>query len=100
MCYKFNFLTHPNNKLWPGLKFKYLNIKQFFSQLDVNWARAGLGLPLLEERIERKPHFSDAPTGPRPAPEGESMTLGAMLDGRAGAGASAVKETHIQVTYY
>ena len=25
---------------------------------DVNWARAGLGLPLLEERREKKPEFS------------------------------------------
>jgi len=36
---------------------------------DVNWARAGLGLPLLQEREERKPDA--VPTGPRPNPEGE-----------------------------
>jgi len=36
---------------------------------DVNWARAGLGLPLLQEREERKP--GAVPTGPRPTPEGE-----------------------------
>ena len=64
---------------------------------EVNWARAGLGMPLLEERSERKPHFSDVPAGPRPAPEGESMSMsGAMLsDGRAGI--TAKKETLIQV---
>ena len=39
---------------------------------DVNWARAGLGLPLLEERSEKKPEFS-VPAGPRPPPEGESV---------------------------
>jgi len=38
---------------------------------DVNWARAGLGLPLLEEAAERKPGV--VPTGPRPTPEGESL---------------------------
>jgi len=36
---------------------------------DVNWARAGLGLPLLQEREERKPDA--VPSGPRPTPEGE-----------------------------
>ena len=40
---------------------------------DVNWARPGLGLPLLEDRKERKPEFS-FPSGPRPPPEGESVT--------------------------
>jgi len=39
---------------------------------DVNWARAGLGLPLLEEAAERKPGV--VPVGPRPSPEGESTT--------------------------
>jgi hypothetical protein len=64
----------------------------------VNWARPGLGLPLLEDRVERKPHFSDVPSGPRPAPEGESMTLGALSDGRPAPNLSVVKnETHIQV---
>ena len=38
---------------------------------DVNWARAGLGLPLLEETAERKPGV--VPAGPRPTPEGEDM---------------------------
>jgi len=64
----------------------------------VNWARPGLGLPLLEDRVERKPHFSDVPCGPRPAPEGESMSLGALSDGRPAPNLSVVKnETHIQV---
>ena len=64
---------------------------------DVNWARPGLGLPLLEERVERKPHFSDIPAGPRPAPEGESMTsLGGMTDGRP-MGLTIKKDTLIQV---
>jgi len=40
---------------------------------DVNWARPGLGLPLLEEKSEKKPEFS-FPSGPRPPPEGESVT--------------------------
>lgn len=44
---------------------------------DVNWARAGLGLPLLEERVERKPEFTGTgagfPSGPRPTPEGQSQ---------------------------
>jgi len=38
---------------------------------DVNWARAGLGLPLLEDAAERKPGV--VPSGPRPTPEGESL---------------------------
>lgn len=38
---------------------------------EVNWARAGLGMPLLEERKEKRPEFS-VPAGPRPTPEGES----------------------------
>lgn len=64
---------------------------------DVNWARAGLNLPLLEDRIERKPQFSDVPSGPRPAPEGESITsMSAMTDGRPGALPVPKKETHIQ----
>jgi len=36
---------------------------------DVNWARAGLGLPLLDDSVERKP--GTVPVGPRPTPEGE-----------------------------
>jgi len=36
---------------------------------SVNWARAGLGLPLLDDHAERKP--SAVPVGPRPTPEGE-----------------------------
>ena len=48
---------------------------------DVNWARAGLGLPLLEERREKIPSFS-VPSGPRPPPEGQSMTSNSpMKDG-------------------
>lgn len=39
---------------------------------DVNWARAGLGLPLLEASAERKP--GAVPVGPRPTPEGEDKT--------------------------
>lgn len=38
---------------------------------DVNWARAGLGLPLLEDKEERQP--GHVPTGPRPNPEGEDV---------------------------
>ena len=38
---------------------------------DVNWARAGLGLPLLSDNQERKP--VQAPSGPRPSPEGEDV---------------------------
>ena len=40
---------------------------------NVNWARPGMGLPLLEERNEQKPEFSFIPTGPRLPPEGESV---------------------------
>jgi len=39
---------------------------------DVNWARAGLGLPLLDDSAERKP--GGAPTGLRPSPEGEAVS--------------------------
>lgn len=39
---------------------------------DVNWARAGLGMPLLEG--ERRPAASTSPVGPRPNPEGENDT--------------------------
>lgn len=41
---------------------------------DVNWARAGLGLPLIEAAKERKP----APVGPRPSPEGQDMSADPM----------------------
>ena len=41
---------------------------------EVNWARAGLGMPLLEGNNEKKPQFS-YPVGPRPPPEGQSSTL-------------------------
>ena len=41
------------------------------SMKDVNWARAGLGLPLLSDNLERKP--IQVPTGPRPTPEGEDI---------------------------
>ena len=37
----------------------------------MNWARAGLGLPLLADNQERKP--CSPPTGPRPTPEGEDV---------------------------
>ena len=40
---------------------------------EVNWARAGLGMPLLESNSEKRPEFS-FPVGPRPQPEGESVT--------------------------
>ena len=40
---------------------------------NVNWARAGFGLPLLEEKIEKRPLFNAIPVGPRPTPEGESL---------------------------
>jgi hypothetical protein len=67
---------------------------------DVNWARAGLGMPLLEERSERVPHLMDVPAGPRPAPEGESMSMAAaMSDGRAGGVHAVQKETLIQVFF-
>lgn len=73
---------------------------------DVNWARAGLGLPLLEKREERRPQvprpstagggggltmssssssLSSAPTGPRPAPEGGIQTS-SLGGGEQGAG--------------
>lgn len=48
---------------------------------DVNWARAGLGLPLLEERREKIPEFS-IPSGPRLPPEGESVTPNSLKDGQ------------------
>jgi len=38
---------------------------------DVNWARAGLGLPLIDATKERKP--VPIPVGPRPTPEGQDM---------------------------
>lgn len=38
----------------------------------MNWARAGLGLPLLSDKQERKP--LQIPSGPRPNPEGEDMS--------------------------
>lgn len=38
---------------------------------DVNWARAGLGLPLLEAHVEKRPAFH-VPDGPRPTPEGQT----------------------------
>ena len=38
----------------------------------VNWARAGLGLPLLSDSLERKP--LSVPSGPRPSPEGEDTS--------------------------
>ena len=38
---------------------------------EVNWARAGLGMPLLEPRSEKRPEFN-IPTGPRPTPEGQT----------------------------
>ena len=49
---------------------------------NVNWARAGLGLPLLEEKVEKRPIFHAIPSGPRPTPEGQSLppTAG-MADG-------------------
>lgn len=39
---------------------------------EVNWARAGLGLPLLDDRSERRPQEPSLapPAGPRPTPEG------------------------------
>lgn len=39
---------------------------------DVNWARAGLGLPLIDATKERKP--VPIPVGPRPTPEGQDRT--------------------------
>ena len=46
---------------------------------DVNWARAGLGLPLLS--LERKP--AAVPSGPRPSPEGEAGEGGVAQDAHA-----------------
>ncbi len=53
---------------------------------EVNWARAGLGLPLLEEKKEKRPEFT-VPAGPRPQPEGESVVPShkSMTDGSLGA---------------
>ena len=49
---------------------------------NVNWARAGLGLPLLEDKIEKRPLFNAIPVGPRPTPEGESLPpMNNMSDG-------------------
>ena len=45
-----------------------LSKSQLVTIQDVNWARAGLGLPLLS--LERKPTV--VPSGPRPSPEGEA----------------------------
>lgn len=57
---------------------------------NVNWARAGLGLPLLEEQIEKRPTFNAIPTGPRPTPEGESLpTRGPIPDGVQSVGINA-----------
>ena len=38
---------------------------------NVNWARAGLGLPLLSDSLEKRP--VQVPVGPRPSPEGEDI---------------------------
>ncbi len=46
---------------------------------DVNWARVGLGLPLLS--LERKP--AAVPSGPRPSPEGEAGEGGVAQDAHA-----------------
>jgi len=47
---------------------------------EVNWARAGLGMPLLEGNNEKKPQFS-YPVGPRPPPEGQSSLVSSHKDG-------------------
>jgi len=59
---------------------------------DVNWARAGLGLPLLDDAAERKP--GAVPVGPRPTPEGEdkSMQSGTLAQELAGSGRSGSKQ--------
>lgn len=62
---------------------------------DVNWARAGLGMPLLEDRVEKRPNFQQTnaaimpppPSGPRPAPEGQSGTV--TMDGLHSGGVAA-----------
>ena len=64
----------------------FMNLK-FLDELrkllsNVNWARAGLGLPLLEDKIEKRPLFNAIPVGPRPTPEGESLPpMNNMSDG-------------------
>ena len=58
---------------------------------NVNWARAGLGLPLLEEQTEKRPTFHAIPSGPRPPPEGQSLsTGGCMSDGIQSAGLNSI----------
>ena len=54
------------------------NLKELLS--NVNWARAGLGMPLLEECVEKRPTFKAVPTGPRPNPEGDSTPT--VVDGK------------------
>jgi len=67
---------------------------------DVNWARPGLGLPLLAESLERHPELLP-PSGPRPSPEGEdqgnqtqpeqgSATVQSDLAGPSGSGWKSV----------
>jgi len=57
---------------------------------NVNWARAGLGLPLLEEKIEKRPTYNAIPSGPRPNPEGESLPGDSMSDGIQSVGMSSL----------
>ena len=85
-----------------GYKYPYLGFNLFFDNYAfyfvdelrkllsaVNWARAGLGLPLLEEQVEKRPTFTAVPSGPRPTPEGESVSAGAsMSDGIQSVGAA------------
>ncbi len=77
-----------------GLQSFYNYVFYFVDELKkllsaVNWARAGLGLPLLEEQVEKRPTFTAVPSGPRPTPEGESVSAGAsMSDGIQPVGAA------------
>ena len=64
---------------------------------DVNWARAGLGLPLLEDRSERRPTFQAIPSGPRPTPEGESGAI-SVNDGQLKNEESVISFDHTSPT--
>jgi len=57
---------------------------------DVNWARAGLGLPLLGELEERKP--GTVPEGPRPTPEGEDVPRPGLPGGQEAKPAQQAQE--------
>jgi len=65
------------------------------SQLsEVNWARPGLGLPLLADSQERRP--PQVPVGPRPAPEGEAVPSDPLALAHELVAAKAARETVVQ----